>query len=94
LRWSPTRARKRKTEEREPDEIEATLDEILKELLVVVDDEEDDEEEEASDVDDRGESVGKVLPKQPGEFVCQSCFLVKHPSQLADPVRMWCRDCV
>jgi hypothetical protein len=26
--------------------------------------------------------------------VCQSCFLVKHPSQLADATRMYCRDCV
>ncbi len=81
-------------EEPEPDEIEATLDEILKERLVVVDEEDDDEEEETSDTDDRGDAVGKVLPKQPGEFVCQSCFLVKHPSQLADAGRMWCRDCV
>jgi len=79
-------------DEPEPDEIEATLDEILKERLVVPDDD-DDEEEEAPDTDDRGDS-GKVLPKQPGEFVCQSCFLVKHPSQLADPAHMWCRDCV
>jgi len=81
-------------EEPEPDEIEATLDEILKERLVVVDDDDEDEEEEPADADDRGDLVGKVLPKQPGEFVCQSCFLVKHPSQLADPGRMWCRDCV
>jgi hypothetical protein len=79
-------------DEPEPDEIEATLDEILKERLVVAD-EEDDEEEEVPDTDDRVD-VGKVLPKQPGEFVCQSCFLVKHPSQLADARRMWCRDCV
>jgi hypothetical protein len=34
------------------------------------------------------------LPKQPGEFVCQSCFLVKHQSQLADKERQLCRDCV
>jgi len=81
-------------DEPEPDEIEATLDEILKERLVVVDDEDEDEEEEPADTDDRGDGVGKVLPKQPGEFVCQSCFLVKHPSQLADAERMWCRDCV
>jgi hypothetical protein len=46
------------------------------------------------DVDDRGDSPLRVLPKQPGEFVCQSCFLVKHPSQLADASRNLCRDCV
>ena len=28
-----------------------------------------------------------MLPKQPDEFVCRSCFLVKHPSQLADAKR-------
>ncbi|MDQ2725296.1 MAG: DUF4193 family protein, partial [Actinomycetota bacterium] len=43
---------------------------------------------------ERGEAAPKVLPKQPGEFVCQSCFLVKHPSQLADRKAMLCRDCV
>jgi hypothetical protein len=26
--------------------------------------------------------------------VCQSCFLVKHPSQLADAKRKLCADCV
>ncbi|GAC1588292.1 MAG: hypothetical protein NVS3B21_03910 [Acidimicrobiales bacterium] len=80
-------------DEPEPDEIEATLDEILKERLVVPE-EEDDDEEETPDADERADGVGKVLPKQPNEFVCQSCFLVKHPSQLADATRMWCRDCV
>ncbi|HEX4979262.1 MAG TPA: DUF4193 family protein, partial [Acidimicrobiales bacterium] len=74
------------------DDVEATLDEILKERLVVQDEEED--EEEAPEPEDRTEGVGKVQPRQPGEFVCQSCFLVKHPSQLADEQRMYCRDCV
>jgi hypothetical protein len=27
------------------------------------------------------------------EFVCQSCFLVKRTSQLADKRRKICRDC-
>jgi hypothetical protein len=81
-------------EEPEPDEIEATLDEILKERLVVTDEEDEAEEDETPDTDERADSLTKVLPKQPGEFVCQSCFLVKHPSQLADSKRQWCRDCV
>jgi hypothetical protein len=78
----------------EPDEedVEASLDVILKERLVVVDDEPDDEE--ATDVEDRSEMSERVLPKQPDEFVCRSCFLVKHPSQLADQDKMLCRDCV
>ena len=72
-------------------DVEATLDEILKERLVVV--EEDEEDDEPTD---RGEEAdtGKVAPKRPDEFVCQSCFLVKHPSQLADAKRQYCRDCV
>ena len=74
--------------------MEASLDVILKERLVVADDDDDDDDEEVGDPDERGDSPLRVLPKQPGEFVCQSCFLVKHPSQLADATRMLCRDCV
>jgi hypothetical protein len=78
------------------DEVEAGLDVILKERLVVPDEDEteDEEEEETVDVDDRGDGTLRVLPKQPGEFVCQSCFLVKNETQLADGKRMYCRDCV
>ena len=75
------------------EDVEASLDVILKERLVVVDDEPDDDEE-GSDVEDRTEAGERVLPKQPDEFVCRSCFLVKHPSQLADAKKMLCRDCV
>jgi hypothetical protein len=36
----------------------------------------------------------KVIPiKDQQEFVCKSCYLVKARSQLADPERMYCRDC-
>ena len=90
-------AKKAAAEDEDEDElevdhdVEATLDEILKERLVVV--EEDEEEDEPADREDQGDS-GKVAPKRPDEFVCQSCFLVKHPSQLADPKRQYCRDCV
>jgi hypothetical protein len=84
-------------EEENGDDVEASLDVILKSRLVVSGDEEDedeDEEEEEAEGDDRGETTTRVLPKQPGEFVCQSCFLVKHQSQLADKERQLCRDCV
>lgn len=72
------------------DDVEASLDEILKEKMVVEDEPED---EDASEVDDRNDP-DRVLPKQPDEFVCSSCFLVKHPSQLADKKKKLCRDCV
>jgi hypothetical protein len=80
-------------EEEEPDDedVEASLDVILKERLVVEDEPED---EEATDQEDKTEGNERVLPKQPDEFVCRSCFLVKHPSQLADDKKMLCRDCV
>jgi len=81
-------------EEDDTDDVEASLDVILKERLVVEDEDDEEDDEEVGDVDERGESPLRVLPKQPGEFVCQSCFLVKHPSQLADDVNMLCRDCV
>ena len=90
-------AAKKKKEEDDEDElevdhdVEATLDEILKERLVVV--EEEEEDDEPADTEERGDST-KVAPKRPDEFVCQSCFLVKHPSQLADAKRQYCRDCV
>lgn len=76
------------------DEVEAGLDVILKDRLVVEDEVEDEEEDEAPDTDERAEGSVKVLPKRPEEFVCQSCFLVKHPTQLADDRRMLCLDCV
>ncbi len=81
-------------EEEEPDDedVEASLDTILKERLVV---EEVEDDEESPEPEDRtGDGVERVLPKQPGEFVCRSCFLVKHPNQLADRKKMLCRDCV
>lgn len=76
----------------DPDDVEADLDSILKERLVVAEDEDEEEEEEVADPEDR--SDGRVRPRAPGEFVCQSCFLVKHPSQLADAKRQLCADCV
>jgi len=77
----------------DPDDVEAGLDVILKDRLVVVD-EEPDEDEEVPDPEERVDGSTRVPTKRPEEFVCASCFLVKHPSQLADPTRMFCRDCV
>src|SRR5215212_7441359 len=74
-------------------EVDDDLDTILKDRLVAVEDEEDEEEEEPADPEDKSDG-GRVRPKAPGEFVCQSCFLVKHPSQLADDKRQLCTDCV
>ena len=81
-------------EDEDEDDVEASLDDILKERLVVDDEDEEDEDEEYDDLDDRADIALRVLPKQPDEFVCQSCFLVKNRSQVADKDRMFCRDCV
>ena len=81
-------------DELDDDDVEASLDVILKERLVVEDDDEDEDEDEPADAEDRGDGSLRVLPKQPGEFVCRSCFLVKSETQLADGARMLCRDCV
>ncbi len=77
----------------DPDDVEAGLDVILKDRLVVAEPEPD-EDEETPDPEERAEGSTRVPIKRPEEFVCASCFLVKHPSQLADPDRMFCRDCV
>ncbi len=78
----------------DPDDVEADLDTILKDRIAAAEEEEDDEETEPTDAEDRAGETGKIAPRRPGEFVCQSCFLVKAPSQLADGKRQLCVDCV
>ena len=83
-------------EELHPDDVEEPLDVLLLERTSsgLLDEDEYDEDEDDSEGDDRAEPGARIPPKRPGEFVCRSCFLVKHPSQLADPERMLCSDCV
>jgi hypothetical protein len=73
------------------DEVEASLDVILAERLRG-DDVEDEEPED--DEDDAPNQLATVIPvRQPDEFLCQSCFLLKPPGQLADADHQLCRDC-
>jgi uncharacterized protein DUF4193 len=83
-------------EELHPDDVEEPLDVLLLERTSsgLLDEDEYDEEEDDGEADDRSDPGSRIPPKRPGEFVCRSCFLVKHPSQLADPERMLCSDCV
>jgi Domain of unknown function (DUF4193) len=83
-------------EELHPDDVEEPLDVLLLERTSsgLLDEEEYDEDEDDSEADDRSDPGSRIPPKRPGEFVCRSCFLVKHPSQLADAERMLCADCV
>lgn len=58
-----------------------------------------DEEEEDTVLEltreERLESLSiRAAPKQANEFICSSCRLVKHQSQMADRTRELCRDCV
>jgi uncharacterized protein DUF4193 len=75
--------------------VEASLEELLAKRTDVVGAEE--EEDTLLDLsrEERMESLSfRAVPKQPNEFVCSSCFLVKHQSQLADASKNLCRDCV
>lgn len=82
-------------DEPDPDDVEEDLDTILKDRIAATVVEEDDEDEDALPVEaPTTEAGGRVQPKRPGEFTCQSCFLVKNPSQLADGEQMLCADCV
>lgn len=80
------------------EEPETSLDEIIEKKADTPAPEEESEEEsvlEAPRGDERAEPLAvKVVPQQPTEFVCKSCYLVKHRSQLADKRKMFCRDCV
>jgi hypothetical protein len=77
---------------------EASLDEIIAKKADEPAPEEEAEEEsvlESGRGEERIEPLAvKVVPQQPTEFVCKSCYLVKHRSQLADKRKMFCRDCV
>ena len=83
-------------EELHPDDVEEPLDVLLLERTSsgLLDEEDYDEDEDDGEADDRSDPSSRIPPKRPGEFVCRSCFLVKHPSQLADAKRQFCRDCV
>lgn len=74
---------------------EASLDEFVSKAKETSDP--DEEEDSLLDLtrEERLESLTiRAAPKQANEFVCTSCRLVKHQSQLADVKRELCRDCV
>jgi hypothetical protein len=70
------------TEEEDEGQVEASLEELIAKKA------------DRPTITEARESLStKVLPVQQNEFVCKSCFLVKHRSQLADRRRTLCRDC-
>ncbi|HYT26062.1 MAG TPA: DUF4193 family protein [Actinomycetota bacterium] len=84
-------------EEEEEAQVEASLEELIAKKAdrpSAGEEEDDDESLLTLGRDEARESLStKVLPVQQNEFVCKSCFLVKHRSQLADRRRELCRDC-
>jgi hypothetical protein len=74
---------------------EASLEDILAKRGDVAEVEEDDDTLLDLTPDERMETLSiRPVPKQANEFVCTNCHLVKHQSQLADPAKTLCRDCV
>ncbi len=79
-------------DELHPDDVEASLDILLKEKTTS-DRPEDEDLEDAESEADRVEGTNKVKPRGDDEFLCDSCFLVLPLSQLAAGQRERCRDC-
>jgi Domain of unknown function (DUF4193) len=81
--------------EPEEGEVESSLEELLaKREGRPAEEEDDDDSVLAMGREERLETLAvKVVPPSDKEFVCQNCHLVKHRAQLADKVRMLCRDC-
>ncbi len=86
------------------EETEANLDEILAQRPAARrgSDESDDDDEDDLLTFSPEPKLGsadpppsKITPiKEQAEFVCKRCHLVKKRSQLSDPKRTLCRDCV
>jgi len=57
------------------------------------DDDQDDEDEEEVAPEPGADAADRVVPRRADEFVCESCFLVKHASQRVGDGNL-CRDCV
>lgn len=74
----------------ETGELEASLDEILAGRLAG-DELEAEERLLVSRTED--EELAQVATRQPDEFVCEGCFLLKRRELLTDAEHQLCRDC-
>ena len=74
-------------------DVELALDEVLAETIRRTSTP-DDDDETTIDNDPLVDPLEAILPKQDDEFRCKSCRLLKKMSQLADPAKTLCRDCV
>jgi hypothetical protein len=80
-------------EELHPDDVEASLDVLLKEKTASERLDEDELDEEVDDGEPDERASMRITPRRSDEFLCSSCFLVLPLSQLADKKRQLCRDC-
>jgi CRISPR/Cas system-associated exonuclease Cas4 (RecB family) len=83
-------------EEEDEAQVEASLDELIAKKAdrpAPVDEDDDEVVLSMSRDESREPLTTRVLPVQQNEFICKSCYLVKHRSQLADQRRTLCRDC-
>jgi hypothetical protein len=74
-------------------DVELALDEVLAETIRRTTTP-DDDDEAPLETDPLVDPLETILPKQDDEFRCKSCRLLKKVSQLADPEKTLCRDCV
>ncbi|MBU6516215.1 MAG: hypothetical protein KGJ47_00175 [Acidobacteriota bacterium] len=74
-------------------DVELALDEVLAETIRRTTAPEDDDDGPL-EIDPLVDPFETILPKQDDEFRCKSCRLLKKMSQLADPDKTLCRDCV
>jgi len=74
-------------------DVELALDEVLAETIRRTS-VPDDDEEAPVEADPLAEAIETILPKQDDEFRCKSCRLLWKMTQLADPDKNLCRDCV
>lgn len=73
-----------------PDDVEADLDEILKDRIAAADEEEDDEEETVPEPRTSTEIAEGVTPKRANEFTCTGCFLLVNRGQFGPAGAMHC----
>ena len=73
----------------DPDDVEADLEEILRDRIAAAD--EDEDEDEVDVVDPRApETPDGVTPKKANEFVCTGCFLLVNRGQFGPADNMIC----
>lgn len=77
-------------EDLNPDDVEADLDEILKDRIAAADEDDDDEEEVAPEPRSPADVAEGVTPKKANEFTCTGCFLLVTRGQFGPSGAMHC----